>query len=123
MNSGALHRYLAEAVWYPTALLPSAALSWEPIGSNKARATLTDHNSSVALEFGFNSDDEVASIYTPGRWGLFGKEYRQTAWEGHFSEYAERDGVLVPGAGEVGWYVKQEWQAVWKGRLLEAQYR
>ncbi|WP_425532220.1 DUF6920 family protein [Aromatoleum anaerobium] len=24
LNSGSLHRYLAEAVWYPTALLPSA---------------------------------------------------------------------------------------------------
>ncbi len=122
LNSGALHRYLAEAVWYPTALLPSVTLSWEPIGSSTARATLTDHNISVALEFGFNSNDEVASIYTPGRWGHFGKEYRQAAWEGHFSEYAERDGMLVPGAGEVGWYVKQEWQAVWRGRLLEAQY-
>jgi hypothetical protein len=122
MNSGSLHRYLAEAVWYPTALLPSAALSWEPIGSSKARATLTDRHVSVALEFGFNSDDEVASIYTPGRWGRFGKEYRQTPWEGHFSGYAERNGMLVPGAGEVGWYLNQEWQAVWKGWLLEARY-
>ena len=24
MNAGSLHRYLAEAVWYPVALLPSA---------------------------------------------------------------------------------------------------
>ena len=32
MNSGALHRYLAEAVWYPTALLPSANLRWSAIG-------------------------------------------------------------------------------------------
>ena len=26
MNSGSLHRFLAEAVWYPTALLPNAHL-------------------------------------------------------------------------------------------------
>jgi hypothetical protein len=28
MNSGSLHRYLAEAVWYPSALLPSRKLRW-----------------------------------------------------------------------------------------------
>jgi hypothetical protein len=31
MNSGSLHRFLAEAVWYPTALLPSSHLRWSAI--------------------------------------------------------------------------------------------
>lgn len=76
MNSGALHRYLAEAVWYPTALLPSAKLRWSAIDDNTALATLTDNGVSVSLEFRFNSAGEVASIFTPGRWGKFDGGYK-----------------------------------------------
>lgn len=36
MNSGALHRFLAEAVWYPSALFPSPALSWSPVDELRA---------------------------------------------------------------------------------------
>jgi hypothetical protein len=53
MNAGSLHRYLAEAVWYPTALLPGPNLNWTAIDSSKALATLTDHGIMVALEFRF----------------------------------------------------------------------
>ena len=122
LNSGALHRYLAEAVWYPTALLPSPALNWQPISDTKALATLTDHDVTVALEFWFSSAHEVAAIYTSGRWARFGKSYRKVAWQGYFSEYSERAGMLVPAAGEVGWYLHGGWQAVWKGLITEARY-
>ena len=34
LNAGALQRYLAEAVWFPTALLPSQGIEWQlPEGS------------------------------------------------------------------------------------------
>src|SRR5437879_2189424 len=39
--SGALHRYLAEAVWLPTALLPSQGVAWTALDDSSARATLT----------------------------------------------------------------------------------
>ena len=34
-------RFLAEAAWYPTALLPSQGVRWEAIDDLSARATLT----------------------------------------------------------------------------------
>jgi hypothetical protein len=117
MNSGSLHRYLAEAVWYPTALLPSAKLRWSAMAANSALATLTDHGVSVSLEFRFSDTGEVAGIYTPARWGRFDGGYRQVPWEGHFGSYEEKMGLLVPTEGEVGWYVDNEWHAVWKGRV------
>jgi hypothetical protein len=122
MNSGALHRYLAEAVWYPTALLPSAKLRWSAINDSSALATLTDSGISVSLEFRFNAAGEVAAIYTPARWGAFAGDYQQAAWEGHFRNYVERSGMLVPSYGEVGWYAEGTWQAVWKGTITEAAY-
>lgn len=120
MNSGSLHRFLAEAVWYPTALLPSANLRWEPIDDTRALATLTQGNVSVSLEFRFNESDEVVGIYTPSRWGSFDGGYKQVAWEGRFLDYAKHDGVLVPNQGEVGWYTDSEWHAVWRGTVTRA---
>jgi hypothetical protein len=123
MNSGSLHRYLAEAVWYPTALLPSPKLHWAEIDATRARVTLTDHNVSVSLEFRFADTGEVSGIYTPGRWGKFPEGYRQAPWEGHFRDYRERDGILVPSEGDVGWYLNNEWQPVWKGSITAFQLR
>ena len=117
MNSGSLHRYLAEAVWYPTALLPSASLKWTAIDAARALATLTDRGVTVSLEFRFADTGEVSGIYTPGRWGTFPGGYRQVPWEGHFRDYRNRNGVLVPMDGDVGWYVDDEWRIVWKGSV------
>jgi hypothetical protein len=121
MNSGSLHRFLAEAVWYPTALLPSSALSWEPVDDARALATLTHSAISVSLEFRFNQRDEVESIYIPGRWGSFDGGYKQVAWEGKFRDYAKRDGLLVPTRGEVGWYTDGDWGSVWRGSVVSAK--
>jgi hypothetical protein len=121
MNSGSLHRYLAEAVWYPTALLPGSTLKWTEIDGSRALATLTDHGVSVSLEFRFAKSGEVTGIYTPARWGSFADGYRQAPWEGHFRDYRERDGIVVPTQGDVGWYVDGEWRAVWKGSITGFQ--
>ena len=122
MNSGALHRFLAEAVWSPTALLPSETLSWSPIDDSMACATLTANGVSVSLEFRFNAAGEVVGIFTPGRWGSFGGRYSQKPWEGHFREYVTVQGMRVPTHGEVGWYDDGVWGRVWEGTLLEAKY-
>jgi hypothetical protein len=122
LNSGALHRYLAEAVWYPTALLPSSVLHWCPVDQNRALATLSLGDQRVSLEFRFTQAGEVSSIYTPARWEKAGAGYRQTPWEGHFHHSTEREGMRVPSEGEVGWYVHDQWRKVWTGSIVEAAY-
>jgi hypothetical protein len=122
LNSGALHRFLAEAVWYPTALLPSPSLVWSPIDSTKSLATLTVAGTTVSLEFWFNPAGEVSGIYSPGRWGRFHGKYHQVPWEGHFQGYLREDGMLLPSRGEVGWYSNGSWESVWKGRVLESTF-
>ena len=122
MNSGSLHRYLAEAVWYPTALLPSAKLRWSAVDNRRALATLTEDGVTVSLEFRFADTGQVTSIYTPARWGSFDGGYKQVPWEGHFRNYTERQDMLLPTEGEVGWYLEGDWQAVWKLRVSTASY-
>ena len=48
--AGALHRYLAEAAWFPTALLPSEGVVWTPLDDSTARATLSVAATTVSLE-------------------------------------------------------------------------
>jgi hypothetical protein len=122
LAAGALHRFLAEAVWYPTALVPGPRLGWRPIAGDRAIATLTDAAISVSLEFRFDDDGNVGGIYTPARWGRFGGRYREAGWEGRFREYAELGGMLVPRRGEVGWYAGERWNAVWRGEVTRARY-
>jgi hypothetical protein len=123
LNSGALHRYLAEAVWYPTALLPQSGVTWSPINDHSAMAEVTDRGTTVSLEFRFNDVSEVVAIYSPGRFGRFDGAYKQVPWEGHFRDYQVRGGVRVPSYGEVGWYEGETLQLVWRGNLFDAQYQ
>lgn len=122
LDSGALHRYLAEAVWYPTALLPQSGVAWRPVSDRAALATLSDHGVSVSLEFRFGTADEVTGIYSAGRYGRFDGKYRKVPWQGHFRDYQLQDGMLVPRYGEVGWYDGAALQLVWQGQVNDVRY-
>lgn len=122
LNSGALLRYLAEAVWYPTALLPESGIIWAAISDHAALATLTDGETSVSLEFRFNTFGEVTSIYSPGRFRSLDGGYKKMPWEGCFQNYTIQSGMKVPSYGEVGWYELDIWQPVWKGNITNIQF-
>ncbi|OKH20226.1 hypothetical protein NIES593_19720, partial [Hydrococcus rivularis NIES-593] len=53
---GELMRFFAEAVWYPTALLPSPSqgIHWEAVSDRSAQGTLTECDISITLLFTFN---------------------------------------------------------------------
>jgi len=122
LNAASLHRYLAEAVWYPTALLPSAGVPWSAVDERSAMATLGDLGNTVSLEFRFNDLAEVVGIHTQGRWSRTANGYELTPWEGHFSGYRRHQGVLVPARGEVGWYANGRLEIVWKGEMTALEY-
>jgi hypothetical protein len=118
LNEAALHRFLAEAVWSPAALLPAAGVVWSAINDTSAEATLVCGETRVALEFRFNAQNEVSSVYTPARWMREKGSYRAVGWEGRYHDYAICGGVRVPMRAEVGWYTDADWSAVWKGRIV-----
>ena len=122
LNAAALHRYLAEAVWYPTALLPQAGVQWTAVDDNNAIASLTDNGNTVSLEFRFNEIGEVTGVYTDGRFGQFDEGYRLTPWQGAFRNYQLVDGMRVPRYGEVGWVIDGELELVWKGEIEDIRY-
>lgn len=122
LNSGALYRYLAEAPWYPTALLPQAGVQWTAVDDNTAIASLADNGNTASVEFRFNETGQITGMYTEGRFGQFDGGYRKTPWQGEFRNYELVDGMQVPHYGEVGWVVDGQLELVWKGEVENFRY-
>lgn len=122
LAAGALHRWLAEAVWMPTALLPSDRLRWEPIDASTARATLTDGETSVSLEFTFDGEGRVLQAFTPARFRDVNGTGVPTPWLGRFREWVEVDGVRIPTRGEVEWRLPEGRLTYWRGRMTSVHY-
>lgn len=117
INEATLQRYMAEAVWLPTALLPSQGVTWEPIDETTARATLDDGRTSASLQFEFNQKGEIVRIYTPARYRDVDGEAVLTPWAGSFWNYTSVDGMMVPAQGEVEWILPEGNLPYWRATL------
>jgi len=122
LNEGALQRYLAEAVWFPTALLPSQGVVWMELDDHRAKATITDSGISVSLEFEFNQKGEIISAYTPSRYKEVSGKYVSTPWKGSYSNYISVKGYRVPQQGEVEWHLKNRVYPYWKASFRKINY-
>jgi hypothetical protein len=100
---GEFMRWFAEVAWYPTALLPSQGVHWQAVDEHSANATVVDGPLTLTLLFGFNDFGLMGSFRAEARGGMVGKKMVMAPWEGIWSNYQRRDGVLVPFTGEVAW--------------------
>ncbi|HKG92399.1 MAG TPA: DUF6544 family protein [Gemmatimonadaceae bacterium] len=122
MAVASLLRWLAEAPWLPTALLPSAEMRWDAVDDSTARATLTDGGTTVSMDVHFGALGEIARISAMRHRDVNGTPML-TPWEGRFRDYARVEGMMVPREGEVGWVLPDGWLPYWRGRIVRAEYR
>lgn len=120
MASGALLRYLAEAPWLPTALLPSAGVRWDPVDDSTARATLSDSGTTVSMDVHFATSGEIERITAARHRDVKGTPVL-TPWVGHYRDYARVEGMMVPGESEVGWELPDGWFPYWRGRAVRTE--
>ena len=119
----ALQRYLGEAVWFPTALLPSQGVKWESINEARARATISGGGVTTSLEFRFGADDLIASAYASERVFDDGKSPpTPLPWQAHNLSYGEFNGVKVPVESTVEWLFPDGAYAYWRGRPSKIEY-
>jgi hypothetical protein len=118
---GELLRYVAEAAWYPTALLPSAGVRWSAVDDHSADATLTDGAVRVSLRFHFGSDHLISRV-SGQRGRTIQGQIMMTPWEGQWSDYQMRNGLRVPMRGEVAWITPQGRQVYWQGTIESLSY-
>lgn len=123
MAQGELMRFLAEAVWYPTKLLPSQGVRWEPIDEDSARAILADGDTRVSLIFGFDAEGMIRTVRTDGRYRSHQGALVETPWEGRFWGYETRSGMRIPIQGEAAWILPNNRLPYWRAHVTEALYK
>jgi uncharacterized protein DUF6920 len=122
LNEGALQRYLAEAVWFPTALLPGRGVRWTGIDARRAQATLTDNGVSVSLRFEFNEDGDVTRLFTPARYREVHGKYIPTPWTVRCEDYETHHGMRIPARCTVQWELPDGPLPYWHGRITKIAY-
>ncbi len=106
LASAALQRYLGEAAWLPTALLPRQGVTWTPIDDARALATISASGTTVLLEFRFDAEGRNVSVYAPDRFYDDGSGARVARpWEARNSQFGERSGVTVATESLVEWHL------------------
>lgn len=119
---GELMRYLIEASWYPTALLPSQGVHWQAVDDRTANATLVDRSLSVTMRVSFGDDGLIRSACFEARGAMIGKAIVHMPWEGRWSDYQEREGMRVPMTGEVAWLTPQGRKPYYRGTVSDLVY-
>jgi hypothetical protein len=119
---GELMRWFAEAVWYPTALLPSQGVTWQAVDDQSATATLMDGPISLTLLFRFGADGLISIIHANERARMDGKTVVMTPWECTMSDYRKRDGMLVPHIGTASYVMPSGERQYYRGPNTTLSY-
>jgi hypothetical protein len=120
---GEFMRYVAEAAWVPTALLPSQGARWTAVDEQSAQVMLADGAVGASLLFRFDPRTGlIDSVRAEARGRTVGQSVVMTPWEGRWSDYAERDGMRVPMSGEVAWLTPEGRRAYWRGMVTALAY-
>jgi hypothetical protein len=118
---GELMRFLAEAAWYPTALLPSQGVQWSAIDDFSANATLKDGETALTLLFRFENG-LITSVRAEARGRTVAGAVISTPWGGQWSNYELHDGICIPTEGEVAWLLPEGPKPYWRGRITSLRY-
>jgi hypothetical protein len=119
---GELMRFFAEAVWYPTALLPSQGVRWAAVDENSANASIADGPLALTLSFSFNDTGLITSVRAEARGGMVGDKVVMMPWECILSDYHVRDGMNVPNTGEAAWIHPAGRRPYFRGTISSVSY-
>ena len=117
-----LLRFFAEAVWYPTALLPSQGVHWEVVDDTAARATLRDGATTVTLLFRFGGDSLIESVRAEARGRTIPGTTIPIPWECRLSSHELRDGMRIPLEGEAAYLLPEGPKSYYRGRVTKLSY-
>lgn len=124
LAEGELIRFLAEAPWFPTRLLPSQGIHWQAINNRSAQATLTDNGLTVSVTFTFDDEFRIINASSEERYRQnYSGESIYAPWESRFSDYRRAGGMLLPHATEAGWIVNKQWLSYWQGEVTDWDIR
>ena len=122
MDISSLIRFLAEAPWFPTALLPSDYIEWKEIDSNSAQVVIKDNGYTASGIFTFNEKGEIIKFVTNDRYIEADGKYFKEQWGGYYRNYQEIEGMKIPIEGEVEWNLSDKDLQYAKLKITDIQY-
>lgn len=122
LAQGELMRFLVEAAWYPTALLPSQGVQWAAEDDASAHAIFTDGKLTLTLLFHFGADGLIDTVTAKARGRLVDGKTTMAPWQGRFWNYAVRSGMTVPLNGEVAWLLPEGRRPYFRALMTGAEY-
>jgi hypothetical protein len=96
LNITTLLRWAGEAVLFPTALLPSQYVRWEPIDKDSAKLIITDGNNIGTYHVCFSEVGEIIRYESNDRYDRIDGIFHQVGSIAYRSHYREIDGIKVP---------------------------
>jgi Family of unknown function (DUF6920) len=121
VDVAALQRFLAEAPWLPTALIPSPWLRWEAMDDSHARAIIADGAIGTNVVFSFDADGRITGMETERYRDVGGKEML-TPWVGRFGDYRRFGDLMAPAYGEVSWRIEGKDYPYVRVRVTDIRY-
>jgi hypothetical protein len=123
LATASLRRYLGEAMWFPTALLPQAGVRWTALDESRALATIGAAPREVAVEFRFGADGRPTGMYAARHIYDNGRDPpSEHPWQGRYLAFTQADGIEVPAEAVVEWLFPQGGYAYWKARPVRIEY-
>lgn len=107
IDQGALVRFLAEIVWFPTAALADY-ITWEEINATAAKATMTYGEVTASAIFSFSSEGDIHTIeamrYYERKGGATLEKWHVETDPTGFREF---EGMRIPAKSTVTWKLKE----------------
>jgi hypothetical protein len=105
IDQGAMMRFLAEIMWFPTAALNSY-IRWEYINDRQARAVMQYENVTASGVFSFNDEGDVTG-FEGKRYANFNHVYSLELWCITVTGYREFHGIRIANKSQVTWKLKE----------------
>jgi hypothetical protein len=121
LNQISLRRWLIESPLYPLALLPGGPVTWQPIDSSRARATVAGFGTTASLVARFRPDGSLESLTADEPGDL------ETPYHGS-GEYAERtdyrpvQGLMIPHGFTLARKAGERVEPFWRGTITAIRF-
>ncbi|MFW5973406.1 MAG: DUF6920 family protein, partial [Bacteroidota bacterium] len=119
--ASALVRWIGEAMWFPTALLPREGLRWTSVDDKTARLTVADRSIEVSADFHFDTSGAITGM-TAMRYRDVDGQGVLTPFEGRYNRYERRGDFMIPAEAEVAWLLPEGRYAYWRGHVDDIVY-
>jgi hypothetical protein len=115
-------RFLAEMMWFPSALRTENGVAWTAIDDHRAMARLDDRGHSVSLQFTFDSANAITEVFAPARMRAVKGGHEPTPWAVRCWDHQDRLGFRIPIACEAEWRLPEGSLAYWRGRVTNITF-